>query len=523
MALKMGPVPSAGSGPARDSANQPQVAMPLQEVRVEDFIGDPAALMDLPNPPPRPAAMPGMRPPGPPRRGPFRLPAYQNKLFRDWGIPEWFIVSQAFMFAILFIPGVSMVRLLTKVIGFVTSLLAFFLVWRRGGMGNRIQSYKVCGLITVFLGVLTLMFVHPSTNSPVSGLADIVLWTSTYCVAYWATASLRYANQLQRVFLLIFLINSTSALLGIGQFYKPNIFLPPSIGVLEAGGLTAMIPFYTLDDGTQVLRPCGMTDNPGSASAAGVIAAVMGVVVMSSHLPKWQRFMGLALALPGGTVIYLTQVRTAILMVVLSLMALVFVMAMQNRWGKVVQIGIAGVIVVLGGFMWAASEGGKSIVNRYITLVEDSPAEILAKSSRGRLASHTLSTLAFEVPIGAGLGRYGQVYGYFGNWAYGDMIWVETQIAAWIIDGGIPLLLLGFATCIYALYDSLRVARTCPSPHVAHWAAGVFAINFSIFFSCFGQMPFLTNTGQQFWLLAGMTHAADQWIRYQRRRGIPVI
>lgn len=522
MALRMGPAPAdpasrTDQGKRRGAAS-PQ---PQPETLIEDILPDelaPATAM----PQPRPRPYPGGRPPGPPRRGPVRLPAIQTKLFRDWGIPEWFIFSQAILFAILFIPGVSVVRLLTKVASFFTSLLAMYLVWRKGGIAERTQSFKACGMITAFLAIVSIMFVHPGTNSPVSGLADIVLWTSTYCVAYWSTASLRYANQLQRVFLLIFLINSTSALLGIGQFYKPNIFLPPSIGVLEAGGLSAMIPYYTLDDGTQVLRPCGMTDTPGAAAPAGVMAAVMGIVVFTSRLPLWQRLIGIGLALPGATVIYLTHGRTAILMVVLSLMALTFVMALQNRWSGVVQIGVAGFIVVMGGFTWAASEGGKSVVERYLTLVEDSPTEVLTKSSRGQLVSHTLGTMAFEVPLGAGLGRYGQVYGYFGNWAYGDMIWVETQVSAWLIDGGIPLLLLGFASVLYALYDTLRVARTCPSDSVAHWAAGVFAMNVSIFFACFGQMPFLTNIGQQFWLLAGMTHAADRWVRYQRRRGVVV-
>lgn len=520
MALRMGPVPSADSPSKPASGDRRNAAsVPLTDVMLEDILTPEPAVSA---PPPRPRPAPGPRPAGPMRPMPMRLPPIQTKLFRDWGIPEWFIFSQAILFAILFIPGVSMVRLLTKVAGFFTSLLAMYLIWRRGGIMERSQSFKACGMISAFLGVLGLMFLHPGTNSPVSGLASIVLWTSTYCVAYWSTAALRYANQLQRVFLLIFLINSTSALLGIGQFYKPNIFLPPSIGVLEAGGLSALIPFYTLDDGTQVLRPCGMTDTPGAAAPAGVMAAVMGIVVLTSQLPLWQRAIGMGMALPGATVIYLTHGRTAIIMVVLSLMALLFVMALQNRWGSVVQIGIAGSVVVLGGFMWAASEGGSSVIERYLTLVEDSPTEVLMKSSRGQLASHTLGTMVFEAPLGAGLGRYGQIYGYFGNWAYGDMIWVETQIYAWLIDGGIILLGLGFATTIYALYDTLRVARTCPSLSVAHWAAGVFAMNMSIFFACFGQMPFLTNIGQQFWLLAGMTHAADRWVRYQRRRGFIV-
>ena len=53
-----------------------------------------------------------------------------SSVFRDWGIPEWFIVSQALLFAALFIPGVSVIRLLTKVASFGASLLALWLVWR---------------------------------------------------------------------------------------------------------------------------------------------------------------------------------------------------------------------------------------------------------------------------------------------------------------------------------------------------------------------------------------------------------
>ena len=139
------------------------------------------------------------------------------------------------------------------------------------------------------------------------------------------------------------------------------------------------------------------------------------------------------------------------------------------------------------------------------------------------MVENSLTQQIWDYPMGGGLGRYGQVYAYFGDRSYGDGLWCENQVSAWMIDGGIVMLILGFGSVISALRNSLNIARFCPDPMVRHWAAGVFALNFSLFFTCFGQMPFLTNTGQQFWLMAGLTYAADRWTRDQIRnaRRIP--
>ncbi|RLT10914.1 MAG: O-antigen ligase domain-containing protein [Planctomycetota bacterium] len=463
---------------------------------------------------------------GIPQRPPVRkIRRPPSGVFRDWGIPEWFIVSQALLFAALFIPGVSVIRLLTKVAAFVSSLIALWLVWKRGGLETRIRLFKPAKWLKWIIGMLLVMIFHPDTNSLVSGTAHCILYISNYATAFWAIAALRYGMQYQRVFLILFLINATSALVGIGQFYRPNTFLPPSIMVLEKekDSLGSLIPYYTLEDGTKILRPCGLSDTPGAASYSGAMAAIMGIIVMSSKLPLWQRLSGLALAIPGATVIYLTQVRTAILMIVVSLMALVFVMILQRRWSTVIQITAAGFIVILGGFAWAAKEGGNSIIDRYFTLIDGSPSQVLLNSSRARMVENSLTQQIWDYPMGGGLGRYGQVYAYFGDRSYGDGLWCENQVSAWMIDGGIVMLILGFGSVISALRNSLNIARFCPDPMVRHWAAGVFALNFSLFFTCFGQMPFLTNTGQQFWLMAGLTYAADRWTRDQIRnaRRIP--
>lgn len=441
-----------------------------------------------------------------------------RRIFRDWGIPEWFVVSQALLVALMFIPGLSAIRFVTKMASFFSSLLIIWMVYRDGRLSRVKKGFRATAWLRILIVMLIFLVFHPYTLSLTAGTAQMVLYLSSYAVAFWGVASLRYGFQLQRVFVLLFLINSFSALLGIGQFYRPGLFLPPSMPVFEAGGLSAMLLQYELDDGTKVIRPCGLGDTPGQASFAGAMAAMMGIIVMTSSLPRWQRVSGLMLAIPGAAVIYLTQVRTAILMVVIALMALTLAFFFQRRWKSIIQMGLAGLIVVLGGFAWAAREGGSAVIDRFFTLLADNPANVLMTSSRAQMVNASLTEMIWDLPMGGGMGRFGQVFAYFGTSNIEDMIWCETQISAWIIDGGMPMLFLGLGAVIAALVDSLRVARKCPHPVIRHWAAGVFAVNFSLFFICFGQMPFLTNTGQQFWLLAAMTHAADRWVRFQIRQ-----
>lgn len=449
-------------------------------------------------------------------QGPMRL-GRSTRIFRDWGIPEWFVVSQALLLAMLFVPGLSSFRYYLKLASFATSLIAIWLVYRDGRIAKVRRGYRPIGWLKAMIVMLIVMIFHPGTISLMGGSAQTVLYLSCYAIAFWGVASLRYGFQLQRVFILLFLINSGSALLGIAQFYKPNIFMPPAIPSMM-GGLSSLILQYELDDGTKVIRPCGLSDTPGQASYSGAMAATMGLIILTSNLPKWQRMAGLFLAIPGAAVIYLTQVRTSILMVIMSLMALVFAMFLQKRWKSILQIAISGLVVVLGGFAWAASEGGSAVKERFFTLIADNPANVLMGSSRAQMVNSSLTDLVWDLPLGGGLGRYGQVYVYFGNGNMNDLLWCETQISAWIIDGGLPMLVMGVSVVLIALSDTLRVARKCPHPVIRHWAAGVFAINFSLFFICFGQMPFLTNTGQQFWLLAAMTHAADRWVRHQMKQ-----
>ena len=109
------------------------------------------------------------------------------------------------------------------------------------------------------------------------------------------------------------------------------------------------------------------------------------------------------------------------------------------------------------------------------------------------------------------MGRFGQINSLFGSRQ--NMIWVEVQWPAWIVDGGVVLLVLYSCAIVLAMFDSARVALKCPDKQVAFWAAVVASLNLSVLANCFRAMPFLASPGMQFWTLAAVVNFADRQAR----------
>ncbi len=102
------------------------------------------------------------------------------------------------------------------------------------------------------------------------------------------------------------------------------------------------------------------------------------------------------------------------------------------------------------------------------------------------------------------------IHAIFGNREIASPIWVEVMWPAWIIDGGFPLLIAYLGAIAAAMFDSLRIARRSKDPDLRFWGAVVVASNLSALATTFSFITFLTPMGMQFWLLAGMLHAADR-------------
>jgi hypothetical protein len=98
------------------------------------------------------------------------------------------------------------------------------------------------------------------------------------------------------------------------------------------------------------------------------------------------------------------------------------------------------------------------------------------------------------------------IAGYFGAGSQ-PPLWAEIQVAGWAIDGGIPLLVLGIAAPVIALFAVWRLAIADPDAKVRACAAVILAANLGTAALMFSFTPFVTQIGLQFWFLAGAVHA----------------
>jgi hypothetical protein len=166
--------------------------------------------------------------------------------------------------------------------------------------------------------------------------------------------------------------------------------------------------------------------------------------------------------------------------------------------------------------LWAIRSVGSSVADRFLTLVKGDPGTVFAQN-RGGFVRDAFERLLWENPLGAGMGWWGMMHMYFGNTRVRSPVWVELMWQAWLQDGGVPLLIGYVGAVTVALYDSTRIALTCPDREVAYWGAVIVASNLSVLAGCFCGVTFLSPLGVQFWLLAAALHAADVQARAAAR------
>ncbi len=130
--------------------------------------------------------------------------------------------------------------------------------------------------------------------------------------------------------------------------------------------------------------------------------------------------------------------------------------------------------------------------------------------ARGQQLEYAFSNLIVNYPLGAGLARWGMMRGYFGNAANLDSseVWAEVQPNAWILDGGVFLLLLYSLALVMSVFYEVTLIRTLAQRQDQLWAAAVAAANVGTLALVFTFVPFGTNIGMQYWFLEGVLHGA---------------
>jgi hypothetical protein len=446
-----------------------------------------------------------------PRRNSPAKPA--RRLRMPWGWLEWFVISQTVLPALLFVPGVSDARTPVRIAAYLVAPLAWFMIAWRGGPNGALtgNSFPARPWLLACIAWLLLSIFHPNVYSLLTASAQVALYVAVLSPAFWAARALGEPSQLGRVIVLLFLCNALSAGVGVAQVFRPETFNPPVIKAMgnQFGGIDLM---YETADGRKIIRPCGLTDTPGSASAAGAVAALLGLCLALRPMAAWKRLGAAALAFIGVAVIYYAQVRQALVMLMISIVVLCGLFLYQRRYAQATQLVVGAVLTVAGALAWVARSVGSQVVERFAQLLAGDPGAFFHKS-RGLYVEDALFRVLPEHPLGYGMGWWGMIYGSFGDTGRISPVWVEVMVPAWIYDGGLPLLILYVAAVTVALFDTTRVALSCRDRDVAFWAAVVVALNLSILATCMSFVTFLAPVGLQFWLLSAMVHAADRQVR----------
>jgi hypothetical protein len=428
---------------------------------------------------------------------------------RPSGLAEWFVISQTVLPAMLYLPGSQAYRLPLRVGAYAISLYAFVVWWFDRG-GRHPGRHPAERWLSLVLLCLVLMIAHPNTANLYVGLAQTALYFAIFCPLFWAPAYVQKPRQLVRLLVLLLVCNGINAMVGVLQVYDPAVWMPREFSgtVMNTPGMLEMAT-YIGRNGQRIVRPPGLFDTPGAVCGPGATAALLGLIFALEPIAWWKRGVSVAFSAAGISAIYLSHVRSSLLVTVGMMAVYVALLAAANQKKRVtVFIGLAVGLVVVG-LSVATFLGGESIQERFSTLFEDDP-RTLYYQSRGVALENAFDKLLVDYPLGVGLGRWGMMSGYFGDSVAFDSkgFFAEIQPTAWILDGGIFLLLLYAIALVVTMAYEIALTRRLWDTGDRILAAIVVAANFGTVAMVFSFVPFGTAIGMQFWFLEGALHGA---------------
>ncbi|HET7694612.1 MAG TPA: hypothetical protein VFK57_02815 [Vicinamibacterales bacterium] len=421
-----------------------------------------------------------------------------------WGFPEFFIISQTALPALLFLPGTQAFRLPIRTAAFAISLAAF--VWWLADSKVQVRASKAQSWVAAVMALLAIMLFHPLTPSLGGGFAQIAVYFSVMAPLFWAPVFIRTPDHLARILWILLVCSGCNALVGVLQVYDPR-FLPAEFSRVITGNEVAMGSVTFIGrNGERLLRPPGLFDTPGAVAGPAMSAALLGLVFAVSGIAAWKRLTAFTFAFAGLAAIYLSQVRISLVMTVLMMGVYTFTSFRQGRLGRASQFGILAGAIVLGGFVTALALGGPVIRDRVMTLLGGDPLAVY-QSARGVQLSMTFTEMLYEHPLGAGVGRWGMAAAYFGEFTQlSQPLWAEIQFTGWMIDGGILMIALYCGALAVTAMTQWKVAMIETYPRLNTCAAAVLSANLGTAVLIFSFTPFVTQIGIQYWFLAGALH-----------------
>jgi hypothetical protein len=252
---------------------------------------------------------------------------------------------------------------LRPAIRFITYASSLTLLALLPGKGRLHPAAKVA---MVILAILVLSMLHPATNSLLAGAAQVTMYVAILAPLFWVArlpvdvvqlqrvmpilwafhtasspwqkssrignagetayatiANQQFAAQVGQAFSLPGLLRAASCVAAIIQVSYPGL-LPQNLSsmTVEYGsGFVESMQFRNAS-GAAVFRPMGLSDVPGVAAASGFYAVLIGLGVLVRGRACWLRLAALFAIGVGFTSVYLSQVRSTLVMVAVCVIAL---------------------------------------------------------------------------------------------------------------------------------------------------------------------------------------------------------
>ncbi len=440
-----------------------------------------------------------------------------------WGLAELFIVSQTALPAILYLPGTQELRVLLRVGAFVIPLVLLAWWGLRRGEREQGERHPAAPWAMAIVALVVLMVFHPMTTSLQGGVAHLALYVAIISPLFWAPALVRTPTRLRRVMALLLICNGINSIVGVLQVYNPERWLPDQFSRIVTQSELGLGPVsYRGPNGETIVRPPGLFDTPGAVAGPGMYAALLGLIFAATRFKVWQRVACLGLAFAGLAAIYLSQVRISIVVAAAMMLVYFAVLIVQRRLSTATLFGATSGLALGGALIFAVTLAGAEVVTRFATLFEDDPLTVYYVARGGQL-HYALNDALAEFPLGAGLARWGMSAVYFGRPTLDTpTLWAEIQLAGWIMDGGVLLMLIYCGALAITALAELRVATQAREPMLAACGAAVFAANLAPIALIFTFTPFVTQVGVQYWFLAGALHGVLQASREAAPAGAPV-
>ncbi len=427
----------------------------------------------------------------------------------NWTWAHNFILIQFTLQLLLLIPQIGLIRIPMRIATFALSL---FLLVKLKPEGNKHPATNPA-LIVMAILVLELSL-HPQINSITAGLAECAIYLAILSPLFWARGLKITQVGFNSLIFLMWGIHTLSSCFGVLQMYFPGKFQPSLSTVIKNSTYGGDNLLITLANGVQVYRPTGLTDAPGGAATAGFYALLFGVVIAIKYKNPILRIAGITSGGIGLFCIYLSQVRSVLVLAAISMILLAVVLIRTAQIARLTMMVSSVTALFIATFSWAVAIGGQSTLKRITSLFAGSANQVY-QENRGHFLQDTINDLLPKYPLGAGLGRWGMMNNYFGDNTYleSQPIWVEIQWTGWLLDGGVPLIFAYVAALYFACITAWKIAINRKLGDFSLWGGLVFAYNLGAIAITFNYPIFNSQGGMELWLLNGALFAAANNIK----------